>query len=164
MQIRPETSQDVKIIEEITKAAFANHPYSHQSEHKIVQMLRDEEALSLSLVAELGGQVVGHIAFSRILINDQDMGWYGIGPMSVKPEVQRQGVGSALINRGLEIMREAGAHGCVLVGDPNYYWRFGFRNHTPLTLPDVSPENFLVLSFSEEIPSGTVVFHKAFKI
>ena len=105
--------------------------------------------------------VVGHIAFSKVLINNQDQGWYGIGPLSVDPENQRKGIGSKLVLAGIEEMREEGANGIVLVGYPAYYQRFGFQQGKNLTFRPVPPENFLVLSFLSDEPHGEVSFHKS---
>jgi putative acetyltransferase len=80
----------------------------------------------------------------------------------VLPKHQRQGIGTALINEGLSLLKARGAQGCALVGDPGYYIRFGFRNLPALTLEGVPPEYFLALPFDEEPPRGVVVFHSAF--
>ena len=129
MKIRPETPQDINEIEQITIAAFDGKPYSDQTEHLIINRLREAGAMSLSLVAEMDGKVVGHVAFSLVTINGKDLGWYGIGPVSVLPELQKQGIGSKLIREGLSLIREKGAKGCVLEGDPGYYQRFGFKTY-----------------------------------
>lgn len=160
--IRPEDSGDCEAIAEITLAAFEGQPYSDQTEARLIRDLRAAGALSLSLVAVLKGEVVGHIAFSKVLIGDSDAGWYGIGPLSVKPGFQRQGIGSALMKTSLEMMKERGAGGCVLVGDPDYYRRFGFTNLPGLILREVPPKNFMGLAFDKDIPQGEVVFHEAF--
>lgn len=162
MNVRRETESDIKAIDEITAAAFKDHPYSHQTEVFIIKALRAANALTLSLVAEVGGRVVGHIAFSPVTISDGSEGWYGIGPLSVAPEFQRQGIGKALVTEGLAALKDSGADGCVLVGDPEYYKRFGFRNFQGMTLEGVPPENFLGLAFVESSPRGSVSFHEAF--
>jgi putative acetyltransferase len=162
MIIRRERAADIDAIFAVTEAAFKNHPISNHTEQYIVNALREAKALSLSLVAEVDGQVVGHIAFSPVTISDGTDNWYGIGPVSVLPEFQKKGCGKALINEGLARLKASGAQGCVLVGDPNYYKRFGFKNLPELTLAGVPPENFLGLPFGENIPHGTVIFHQAF--
>ena len=162
INIRRETEADITAINEITAAAFKDHPYSHQTEVFIIKALRAANALTLSLVAEIGGRVVGHIAFSPVVISDGSKGWYGIGPLSVAPEFQRQGIGKALVNEGLATLNESGANGCVLVGDPDYYKRFGFRNLPELTLEGVPPENFLALAFGKDSARDAVSFHEAF--
>jgi putative acetyltransferase len=92
MIIRHERDSDIAAIFTVTKAAFENHPYSHQTERFIVNALRAAKALSLSLVAEVDGKVVGHIAFSPVTISDGSDNWYGIGPVSVLPEFQKKTV------------------------------------------------------------------------
>ena len=120
MIIRAETDADIAAITDVTVAAFRTHPFSHQTEHLIVNALRAGNALTISLVAEVDGHVVGHIAFSPVTVSDGTRGWYGLGPVSVLPEQQRQGIGSALINEGLSSLKALGARGCALVGDPQY--------------------------------------------
>ena len=162
MIIRKETESDVEVIFEITKAAFADHPYSHQTEQFIVNALRAAKALSISLVAEIDGKVVGHIAFSPVAISDGNHNWYGLGPVSVLPAFQKRGVGKSLIHEGLALLKTLGANGCVLVGDPRYYERFGFKSFPDLSIEGVPPENILVLAFDNRIPHGEVIFHQAF--
>ncbi|MFW5867215.1 MAG: GNAT family N-acetyltransferase [Armatimonadota bacterium] len=162
MIIRNETPADIDAITDVTVAAFTDHPVSSQTEHFIVHALREAGALTLSLVAEMDGRVVGHIAYSPVEISDGATDWHGMGPVSVRPELQRQGIGTALINESLSMLKEMGGQGCALVGDPNYYQRFGFRNIPQLVHEGVPPEVFLVLPFSEEIPRGSVTFHEAF--
>jgi putative acetyltransferase len=163
MKIRPETTQDTNAIEQITIAAFAGKWYSDQTEHLVVERLRGAGAMSLSLVAEIDGKVVGHVAFSVVLINGEDKGWYGLGPVSVSPEFQKQGIGSKLILEGLSIIKEKGAKGCVLEGDPNYYQRFGFKNYPGLIYEGTPDQKyFMALPFYDEIPDGKVQFHQAF--
>ncbi|MBU0908249.1 MAG: N-acetyltransferase, partial [Proteobacteria bacterium] len=128
MIIRPETPADIEAISTVTIAAFENHPISHQTEQFIITALRAAHALTLSLVAELDGQVVGHIAFSPVTISDGSQNWHGLGPISVLPEYQRQGIGKALMQEGLSRLKALGSNGCVLVGPPEYYHRFGFKN------------------------------------
>ena len=162
MIIRHERKTDIEPITEITIAAFQNHPISHHTEQFVINALRAAGVLTISLVAELDGQVVGHIAFSPITISDGTADWYGIGPVSVLPDYQRQGIGKALINEGLSLIKNMGGQGCALVGDPNYYNRFGFRNYPELVHEGIPQEVFLVLPFTEKIPKGVVVFHEGF--
>lgn len=163
--IRAEKPTDKDDIEKITLAAFADKPYSNQTEHLIVNALREAGALTLSLVAEVNGKVLGHIGFSKVTINGEDLDWYGIGPVSVSPEIQKQGVGSKLINEGLILIRELGAKGCVLEGSPEYYRRFGFKSYPGLIYEGApAPEYFMALPFYNEIPQGKVQFHKSFYI
>jgi putative acetyltransferase len=162
MIIRQELGSDVEEIFEVTKAAFADHPYSHQTEQFIVNALRAAKALSISLVAEIDGKVVGHIAFSPVAISDGSHSWYGLGPVSVLPSFQKRGIGKSLIHEGLALLKVLGAQGCVLVGDPGYYERFGFRSFPDLSVEGVPPENILALPFDNRIPHGEVILHQAF--
>jgi len=162
MIIRNETTSDINIISEITIAAFQNLPISNHTEQFIINALRNANALTISLVAEVDGQVVGHIAFSPVAISDGSLNWYGLGPISVLPKYQKQGIGKSLVNKGLSMLKELGGQGCVLVGDPNYYKRFGFRNIPDLVHEGIPQEVFLALPFTERVPHGIVVFHEGF--
>jgi len=161
--IRSETQKDIHAIGQVTALAFAGKPYSDETEPLIIERLRNAGALSLSLVAEANFRVVGHAGFSVVHINGLDIGWFGLGPISVLPGLQKQGIGSRLIEAGLSLLRENGAQGCVLEGDPGYYHRFGFRSHPGLTYEgSPAPEYFMALPFYEITPTGKVEFHKAF--
>ena len=162
MIIRNEKKSDIEAISEVTKEAFENHPHSNQTEQFIIGALRADGALAVSLVAEIEGKVVGHIAFSPVTISGRSCGWYGVGPVSVLPGYQKRGIGKSLVNEGIRLLRESGAEGCVLVGDPDYYKRFGFRNIPDLILEGIPEENFLALRFGESEVSGFVVFHEGF--
>ena len=169
MRIRRETPSDYTYIEALTYQAFENHPHHElgalPTEHLIVKMLRDAGALHLSLIAENEPGIVGHIAFSPIMINKQNCQWFGLGPVSVAPSHQRAGIGSKLIRKGIAILEQQGAKGIVLVGEPEYYNRFDFKTDNRLSLPNVPNEYFLVLPLagsSDNIPSGEVTYHSAF--
>ena len=108
--------------------------------------------------------MVGHIAFSPIAISDGSLNWYGLGPISVLPKYQKQGIGKSLILKGLSLLKDMGGQGCALVGDPNYYKRFGFKNIPDLIHEGIPQEVFLVLPFDKKIPQGTVVFHEGFLV
>jgi len=163
VNIREETAADVAAIAEVTIAAFETLEISSNTEQFIIEALRDAGALTLSLVAEMNGRVVGHIAFSPVSISDGSQDWYGLGPVSVLPEYQRQGIGAALIEEGLSRLRAHHALGCCLVGHPGYYRRFGFENPSGLVVEGVPPEVFFALSFAGIRPHGRVTFHEAFK-
>jgi putative acetyltransferase len=119
--VREETPDDIEPIDAVTRAAFRDHPFSHQTEHLIVRGLREAGALKLALVATMAGRVVGHVAFSPVTIGAQDPAWCGLGPVSVMPAQQRSGIGSSLIRSGLRRLRKRGVAGCVVLGDPAYY-------------------------------------------
>lgn len=162
VNIRPETFDDSVKISEIIESAFQNHPHSNHKEQFIVSQLRDSSALSVSLVAEYDGELVGHIAFSEVKISNRECNWYGLAPVSVIPEYQNFGIGTKLIKSGLDLIKRKGAEGCVLLGDPNYYGRFGFKANPCLVLEGVPPEFFLTLNFGKSMPSGIVEYHKSF--
>jgi putative acetyltransferase len=162
MIIRKETASDIEAISQVTIAAFRTLAISNQTEHFIINALRAAGALTISLVAEIDGRIVGHIAFSPVIISDGAKDWYGLGPVSVLPEHQKQGIGKSLVIHGLDLLKEMGGQGCALVGDPNYYVRFGFRNYPQLIHEGIPQEVFLALPFSEKIPQGIVKFHEGF--
>jgi len=160
--IRPETTDDIAIIHRITTDAFRDMPFSDDDEPELVDKLRADGDLTLSLVAELDGKVVGHIAFSSVTISDGTRDWYGLGPVSVTPELQRQGIGSQLVRRGIADMREIGARGIILLGSPDYYGRFGFEHDPALKYPGPPPEYFQRLVLDGSAPSGVVSYAPAF--
>lgn len=95
-------------------------------------------------------------------ISDGSDNWYGLGPVSVLPEYQKRGIGKSLIQAGLSLLNDSGAKGCSLVGDPQHYKRFGFKNLPELVLDGVPQEYFLALPFDKNKTSGVVVFHEGF--
>jgi putative acetyltransferase len=161
--IRDETETDIAAITEVTIAAFEDLAVSNQTEQYIVEALRAAKALTVSLVAEADGRVVGHIAFSPVTVSDGSRDWYGLGPVSVSPDYQRKGIGTALISAGLSRLKALDARGCCLVGHPGYYERFGFHNTPGLAHEGVPPEVFFALAFAGSVPHGTVTFHESFK-
>ena len=162
--IRSETEADVRAITEVTVAAFATLALSNHTEQFIIAALRAARALTISLVAEVASRVIGHIAFSPVTISDGTPNWYGLGPVSVLPEHQRQGIGKALILEGLSRLKKMKARGCRLVGHPGYYGKFGFENTPGLGHEGVPPEAFFALPFDGHVPQGTVTFHDGFKV
>ena len=162
MIIRKETQSDIEAISDITKAAFENNPYSHNTEQFIINALRNANALTVSLVAQIDGILVGHIAFSPVTFTDGSRNWYGLGPVSVAPNYQKQGIGTKLVKEGLNLLKDLGAKGVCLVGDPDFYERFGFKSPDGLKHEGVPQANFLALSFCTKIPTGLVHFHQAF--
>ncbi len=160
--IRNETHDDVCAITEVTSAAFKTLEISKHTEQFIIEALRAADALTVSLVAEMDGRVIGHIAFSPVTISDGTPDWYGLGPVSVLPEHQWKGIGKALIEAGLSRLKDINAQGCCLVGHPDYYRKCGFKNVPGLVHEGVPQEFFFALSFDGHIPQGNVAFHKAF--
>lgn len=162
--IRNEQKKDHSAIFEVTEAAFANDEHSQQTEPYIIEALRAANALTLSLVAEAEGAIVGHIAFSPVTISDGSKGWYGLGPVSVHPNVQRNGIGKALIREGLDRLKKLNANGCCLVGHPEYYQLFGFKHTKGLYYEGVPSQYFLVLPLEGPVPAGQVIYHEAFAV
>ena len=161
--IRDEQPEDVAEIRAVTRAAFETMPYSEQTEAAIVDALRGAGALAVSLVAVEDGAVVGHVAFSAVTVGGKAApGWYGVGPLSVRPDRQRSGIGSALMRAGIVRLREIGAEGCVLVGEPAFYERFGFAASTELAYPGLPGDFFRVIALGNDRPAGEVAFHPAF--
>jgi putative acetyltransferase len=160
--IRPETPADVDAIHALTVAAFRDAEHTSHTEQFINDALRNAGQLTLSLVADDGGAVVGHVAISPVSLSDGSGGWFGLGPVSVLPERQGEGLGSRLIRQALDALRGQGAVGCVVLGNPDYYGRFGFRADPRLVLPEVPPEYFQALAFAGPIPEASVSYHEAF--
>jgi putative acetyltransferase len=160
--IRPESTTDADAITAVTIAAFQTLEICQHTERFIVKALRTAGALAVSLVAELDGQMVGHVAFSPVTLSDGTPGWYGLGPVSVLPAYLRQGMGEALIREGQAQLQAMGARGCCLVGHADYSTKFGFRHPDQLVHPGLAPEYFLALSFDAHGPRGTVAFHARF--
>lgn len=161
MKIRPETSEDYAVISEILQSAFANHPFSRQTEHLIVDALRADGALTVGLVAEEAGRVAGHVALSPVTTESGGR-WFALGPIAVAPERQRRGIGKSLVEASLAALRAMNADGCILVGDPAYYERFGFRSYEGLTMEGVPSQYLMCLAFTDREPRGAVVHHQAF--
>ena len=161
--IRSETDADVSAIAEVTVAAFNTLEISNHTEQFIIAALRAARVLTVSLVADADCRVIGHIAFSPVIISDGTRNWYGLGPVSVLPAYQRQGIGKALIQEGLSRLKDMNAQGCCLVGHPDYYRKFGFSNMSGLVHEGVPQEVFFALSFDGHSPQGTVAFHEGFK-
>lgn len=160
--IREERPGDADAIHRLTAAAFAGTEHSDGTEAEIVDALREAGALTVSLVADDAGAIVGHVALSPVRIAGEDLGWHGLGPVSVDPARQRQGIGDRLIRDALERIRAAGSNGCVVLGEPAYYERFGFIADRRLTYAGPPPEYFQSLAFTEPMPAGAVAYHPAF--
>ena len=160
--LRPERPDDADAIRALTETAFRTAPHADGTEHIIIDRLRTAGALTLSLVVEADGVIVGHVAFSPVTVSDGSAGWYGLGPISVDPARQGEGIGGRLIGEGLQRLKALGATGCVLLGDPAYYTRFGFVTDSKLVLDGVPPEYFMRVAFSPVYGEGTVSYHPAF--
>ncbi|WP_258197932.1 GNAT family N-acetyltransferase [Pseudomonas capeferrum] len=163
MTIRNEQAQDIDTVARLTEAAFANEEHSSHTEQFIVNALRRSDRLTVSLVAVENDAIIGHVAISPVTVSSGATGWYGLGPISVWPDHQGQGIGSALMKAALAQLQRLGGAGCVVLGDPGYYGRFGFKANPGLELSGVPPEYFQSLSFSGELPTGVVNYCEAFE-
>ena len=163
MIVRPERGGDEREIHQLIETAFGGAEHSSGTEARIVDALRSAGALPLSLVAE-EEVIVGHVAFSPVTIDGRDIGWFGLGPIAVRPGRQGRGIGAALIEAGLARLRQIDAGGCVVLGEPAYYARFGFRHEPGLRYPGPPAEYFQALSFGGDVPGGEVAYHPAFGV
>ncbi|HTN17308.1 MAG TPA: N-acetyltransferase [Chitinophagaceae bacterium] len=162
--IRREEPSDIGSIDQVTKTAFASAAYSSGTESFIIKALRANGQLSVSLIAEEQGILIGHIAISPVRISSGSEGWFGLGPVSVIPSKQGSGVGSGLIRAALDALRALHASGCVVLGEPSYYGRFGFRSDARLQYLHAPAEYFQALSFTGKIAEGTVEYDDSFKV
>jgi putative acetyltransferase len=160
--IRPERSEDHAAIYDITKRAFAPMPYADGDEQDLIDKLREAGALALSLVAEKDGVLVGQVTFSPAFAEDGSLGWYALGPVSVEPELKHQGIGSRLIRAGIARLSSKQAAGCVLVGNPAYYSRLGFRPFPELATEGQPAQYFQILPLRVAEPTAVVGFHPIF--
>ncbi len=166
MKIRREQKSDYKKVYEITKQAF-----QQENESKLIEKIRVGEGFvpELSLVAELDGEIVGHILFSKIkIIGEDEYESLALAPMAVVPKLQKQGIGSELVNTGLEIAKKLGFESVIVVGHEDYYPIFGFEKASkwgikcPFEVPD---EAFMAIELVENSlkgRGGTVQFPKEF--
>jgi putative acetyltransferase len=132
IKIRNETKHDYRIVEELTREAFWNLYVPGCVEHFVLRNLRNSVDFipELTFVAERAGQIVGHIAYTRGVIIDKKGDKNRVisfGPVSALPELQKQGIGSALITHTINLAKDMGYPGIFIYGDPRYYNRFGFR-------------------------------------
>ena len=167
--IREERAGDERAIHEVNAAAFADHPHSEGTEPFIVDALRADGDLMLSLVAEDdpedgGGAIIGHAAFSAAILSNGETGWATLGPIAVLPGRQGEGVGRALIDTATRLLRERGARGIVLLGDPALYARLGFTRETPLHVEGPLADYFHAMAFTDAIPRAAVTFAPAFRL
>lgn len=162
--IRPEQAGDEAVIRDLVGRAFAPMWFSDGSEPGLVDALRSAGDLVLSLVAvTAAGAIIGHIGFSPAMIDGADCGWFQMAPVSVSPEVQLQGIGSALIRAGIAAMREQGARGVAVVGNPAYYERFGFAIIPGLTpLAEHDAQYFRAQVLAGTAPQGVLRYAAAF--
>ncbi len=165
--IRPETSKDWNDVRNIVKKAFETAPHTDGDEHNLVNRLRNSKGFipELSLVAIEDDEIVGHIMFTKIKIENTIQ--LAMAPVSVLPEFQGRGIGGQLITTGHKIARDLGFDFSVVLGDNKYYSKFGYRpaKDFGISAPfDVSDEYFMALNLSgKDIKlNGTVEYVKEF--
>lgn len=164
IKLRSERPPDLSAIEALIAAAFRDAPHASHTEHFIVGTLRQAGQLSISLIAADEEDIVGHVAVSPVSVSDGTKGWYGLGPLSVLPAYQGRKIGSRLVEQALLKLRGLHACGCVVLGEPQYYRRFGFQAMPQLTFPGVPPEYFQAIAFEADIPFGVVTYQEAFNV
>jgi predicted N-acetyltransferase YhbS len=168
ISIRPERPTDIDALDELIRAAFRDQAYSGHTEQQILRALRAAGQLTVSLVAEGPGEegagLLGQVALSPVSISDNSPHWYGLGPLAVRPGWQRQGIGTELMQQALAELQALGAAGCVLLGEPGFYRRFGFEPRPGLLLPGVPAEYFMALAFGAAVPRGIVSYCDAFTV
>ena len=160
--IRPEEAGEESAIRELTKRAFVGEPYSDGDEHHVIDRLRADGDLVLSLVAVSDGTIIGQVTYSAAALSNDEADWMVLGPIAVEPDRQGQGVGRALIAAGEAAMRGRGVKGITVLGDPEIYGRFGFVSHTAMRQDDELGTFLQVKSFGAEIPAATITYAPAF--
>lgn len=163
--IRRETDEDIPGIYEVNRSAFGR-----VNEAELVDKLRLDHAITLSLVAMDDGQVVGHILISPVTIDSDGSQWSAValGPMAVLPSYQKQGVGSQLIRAAFAELIRAGHFVVIVLGHPEYYPRFGFKPSKPLGIQweiSVPEDVFMVAELKDGAlggKTGVVRYHPAF--
>ena len=156
--IRNETEHDFREVEELTREAFWNLYVPGCIEHYLVHKMRDHPDFitELDAVAECDGKIVGNIMYTKAWLideNGREMEIVSFGPVSVLPEYQRKGIGSALIKHTARIARENGIPGIVILGDPHDYCKHGFKNGKDLGISDMNgeyPAGLLALELQEK--------------
>ena len=162
MEIRPERPGDEGVIHDVIQNAFLGAAHTSGTEHLIVRDLRRGGALTISLVAAVDAKIVGHVAVSPVAISDGSAGWFGLGPVAVRRAHQNRGIGYALVDEALRHLKQMGAAGCVVLGEPAYYGRFGFVVDPLLVLEGVPPGYFQALLLAGAPARGTATYHPAF--
>ncbi len=162
--VRSEQVADREAIHDLTRHAFAPMVYAAGNEQDLIDALRRAGALVLSLVAvDAGGAVVGHVAFSPAGAPGGAAGWYALGPVAVLPALQRRGIGRQLIEDGLRHLVARDAAGCILVGDPRYYARFGFTSRPTFAPAGVPAAYFMILLLAGPVPASPLAFQPLFE-
>jgi putative acetyltransferase len=161
--IRGQEWRETRRISRVIKRAFAGHPHSDGREAEIYEHMFSCLDADVSLVAAASfGRIVGHVLCTEVKIEGEYRQWAGLGPVSVLPRWQGRGIGSALIERALAALQQDDWHGCVVLGDPGFYGRFGFAHDPNLLYPGPPPEYFQRIVFSGAAPNGVVSYAPIF--
>lgn len=161
-RVRDETPDDASAIGALITQAFRDVPYASGTEALIVEQLRARGELTLSLLAEANGEVIAHAGFSPVIVGASAAGWYGLGPVATTAAWRRHGLAEVLIRTGLVRLRALGAAGCVVLGDPSYYTRFGFGVDPSIRYPHAPAAYFMALRFQAGADEGEVRYSPAF--
>ena len=159
--VRAERASDHSIIRELTNEAFKRVSYGDGNEGDIIDALRDAGDLALSLVAEEDGELVGQVTLSPATIGAPEPGWFGLGPIAVRIDRQRRGIGGRLMREALGQLKSMNAAGCVLVGDPGYYGRFGFFSDGLITYLSIEAPYVQRIVLKGPDRTGSVTFAPA---
>ncbi len=148
MLIRNEEEKDYEKINKMIKAAFKNAEHTDGNEHTLVDKLRSSEGFikELTLVAEENGEIVGHIMFTEVKVGEEK--GIALAPLAVHPNMQKKGVGTALMNEAHKRAKEMRYEFCVVLGSEKYYPKVGYKpaNQYGIKAPfDVPNENFMIL-------------------
>lgn len=169
MFIKQEQASDITAVDQVIKKAFASLPYSDHQEHLLVRRLRQSKEFipELSLVAELDGQIVGHILFTKAQVNHTTV--LALAPLAVHPDYQQQGIGSALVKKGHQLAQALQFPYSIVLGDPQYYSRFGYqaaKNWGILPPFDVPCNHFMGIKLIQSAPPlhGTLAYSEAFGV
>lgn len=163
IMMRNETENDYRVVEEITREAFWNLYFPGCHEHYLVHNMRNHPDFlkELDVVAEYHGKIVGNIMYTKACLIDErgkEMDIVSFGPLSVLPEYQRKGIGSALITYTKDMAIKNGVKAIVILGDPHNYCKHGFKSAKDLNISDLLgnyPYGMLAL----ELAAGALAGH-----
>ncbi len=167
IHIGPELESDYKGVYDLIKTSFATAEHSDGTEQDLVENLRKSKAYipELALVAECDQRIVGYIMFTRVKVGQKT--GLALAPLAVAPDFQKQGVGSALINKGHEIAKRLGFEFSLVLGSEKYYPKFGYISAKDygVEIPKGFPSsNFFIKPLQKNLKyvSGQVVYPKEF--
>ncbi len=167
--LRPELPDDFEQIDRLIRVSFECSSVGYHNEAELVRALRNLGDLKLSVVAEVDDQIVGHIAFSpvKFSMDDQFNGhesWFCLAPLAVLPAFQGKMIGQHLVQSGMAGLQKIQASGVIVLGDANYYQRFGFKHIPACTLNQAESEHLLGYSFNARALKGDIILSKGFNV